>query len=83
MLAYEQAERDQRGILKYRQLLKTAGMCKHFTEEPIMLWTIVVILIVLWLLGLAANVAGGVIHLLLVVALIVVAVNFIQGRRTV
>ncbi|HSD85520.1 MAG TPA: lmo0937 family membrane protein [Anaerolineae bacterium] len=48
-----------------------------------MIWTIVVILIVLWLLGLAANVAGGVIHLLLVLALIVIAVNFIQGRRTV
>lgn len=48
-----------------------------------MIWTIVVILIVLWLLGLAANVAGGVIHLLLVLALIIIALNFIQGRRTV
>ena len=48
-----------------------------------MLWTIVVILIVLWLLGMAANVAGGFIHILLVLALIVIAVNFLQGRRTV
>ena len=48
-----------------------------------MLWTIVVILIVLWLLGLATNVAGGFIHVLLVLALIVIAVNFLQGRRTV
>jgi hypothetical protein len=48
-----------------------------------MLWTIVVILIVLWLLGMATNVAGGVIHLLLVLALIVIAVNFLQGRRTI
>ncbi len=48
-----------------------------------MLWTIVVILIVLWLLGMAANVAGGFIHILLVLALIVIAINFLQGRRTV
>ncbi len=48
-----------------------------------MLWTIVVILVVLWLLGLAANVAGGFIHILLVLALIIVALNLIRGRRTV
>ena len=54
-----------------------------FREELIMLWTIVVILIVLWLLGLAANVAGGLIHVLLVLALIIIALNFIRGRRTV
>jgi hypothetical protein len=48
-----------------------------------MIWTIVVILIVLWLLGLATNVVGGVIHVLLVLALVAIAVNFIQGRRTI
>ncbi len=49
-----------------------------------MLWTIVVILLVLWLVGLlTANTMGGVIHILLVVALIVVIVNVIQGRRAV
>ena len=46
-----------------------------------MLWTIVVILVVLWLLGLVANIGGGLIHLLLVIALIVMAVNLLQGRR--
>ena len=46
-----------------------------------MLWTIVVILVVLWLLGLVANVGGGLIHALLVIALIVMAVNLLQGRR--
>ena len=46
-----------------------------------MLWTIIVILFVLWLLGLAANVAGGVIHLLLVAALVLIVVNVLQGRR--
>ncbi|MBK6429304.1 MAG: lmo0937 family membrane protein [Anaerolineae bacterium] len=46
-----------------------------------MLWTIVVILVVLWLLGLVANIGGGLIHILLVVALVVMAVNLLQGRR--
>ncbi len=46
-----------------------------------MLWTIVVILVVLWLLGFLSNVGGGLIHILLVLALIVIVVNVLQGRR--
>jgi hypothetical protein len=46
-----------------------------------MLWTIFVILLVLWLLGFSLHVAGGLIHLLLVVALIVLVVNLFSGRR--
>jgi hypothetical protein len=47
-----------------------------------MLWTIAVILIVLWLLGLVSSYTlGGFIHILLVLAIIVVLVNVIQGRR--
>lgn len=46
-----------------------------------MLWTIAVILLILWLLGFSLNVAGGIIHLLLVVALVVVVVQFLRGRR--
>jgi hypothetical protein len=48
-----------------------------------MLWTIVVILVILWLLGFAFEVAGGLIHLLLVIAVIVVLINVITGRRAV
>ena len=49
-----------------------------------MLWTIAVILIVLWLLGLVSSYTiGGFIHLLLVLAIVVVLVNIIQGRRPV
>jgi hypothetical protein len=49
-----------------------------------MLWTIGVILLVLWALGLFSGYTlGGVIHVLLVIALIVVAVQVIQGRRRV
>ena len=47
-----------------------------------MLWTIAVVLVALWALGLvSAYTMGGVIHILLVLAIIVVLVNVIQGRR--
>jgi hypothetical protein len=49
-----------------------------------MLWTILVILLVLWLVGLVSSYTmGGFIHLLLVLAVIVLIVNLITGRRTV
>jgi hypothetical protein len=48
-----------------------------------MLWTIFVILLVLWLLGFSLHVAGSLIHLLLVIALIVLVINLITGRRVV
>jgi hypothetical protein len=46
-----------------------------------MLWTIVVVLLVLWALGFAIHIGGGLIHLLLVIALIVIVVRLLQGRR--
>jgi hypothetical protein len=46
-----------------------------------MLWTIFVIILILWLLGFSLHVAGGLIHLLLVVALVVLLVQLITGRR--
>jgi hypothetical protein len=49
-----------------------------------MLWTICVILIVLWLLGMVTSYTmGGLIHILLVIAIIVVLINVIGGRRSV
>ncbi|HEX8302459.1 lmo0937 family membrane protein [Sphingomonas sp.] len=48
-----------------------------------MLWTIAVILLVLWLLGFTLNVAGGLIHILLVVALIVGLIQLFSGRKVV
>jgi hypothetical protein len=47
-----------------------------------MLWTIIVILLVLWLLGFSFHVAGSLIHLLLVVAVVVLVINLVMGRRT-
>jgi len=46
-----------------------------------MLWTIVIILVVLWLLGSLVHVGGSLINLLLLIAVIVVVINLIQGRR--
>ncbi len=49
-----------------------------------MLWTLAVVLIVLWLLGLVSSYTlGGFIHILLVLAIIVILVRVIQGRRVV
>ena len=46
-----------------------------------MLWTIIVILLILWLLGFGFHVGGGLIHLVLVIAVIVLLFNLISGRR--
>ena len=48
-----------------------------------MLWTIVVVLLILWLLGVIALPLGGLIHVLLVLALIVLILQLLSGRRTV
>jgi hypothetical protein len=46
-----------------------------------MLWTIVVLLLILWVLGFGMHVAGGLIHLLLVVALVIIVLRLLTGRR--
>ena len=46
-----------------------------------MLWTIAVVLLVLWLLGFAIHIGGGLIHILLVVAVVVVLIQLFTGRR--
>jgi Family of unknown function (DUF5670) len=48
-----------------------------------MLWTIVAILLILWLLGFSLNLAGGLIHILLVVALVVGLIQLFTGRKVV
>jgi hypothetical protein len=49
-----------------------------------MIYTIAVVLLILWVLGLVSSYTmGGLIHILLVVALVIVLVNFITGRRTI
>jgi hypothetical protein len=52
-------------------------------EEINMLWTIFVVLLILWVLGFSLHIAGGLIHLLLVVALVVLVINLLSGRGAV
>lgn len=47
-----------------------------------MLWTLLIVLLVLWLLGFSLHVGGGLIHILLVIAVVVLVYNLITGRRT-
>lgn len=46
-----------------------------------MIWTLIVLLLLFWLIGFAFDVAGGIIHILLVIALVMFLVNLIRGRR--
>jgi hypothetical protein len=46
-----------------------------------MLWTIFIILLILWLLGFTMHIGGGLIHILIVIAVVVLIINLIQGRR--
>ncbi|MGA7295797.1 MAG: lmo0937 family membrane protein [Terriglobales bacterium] len=48
-----------------------------------MLWTVFVVLLILWVLGFSLHIAGGLIHLLLVVALVVLVINLVSGRGAV
>ena len=74
------ARQIARGGTKALQSVKL----KKEGKEIRMLWTIAVILMVLWLLGLVSSYTmGGFIHLLLVLAIIVVLINVIQGRRAI
>jgi hypothetical protein len=58
-----------------------AGRPRRGKEQP-MLWTLVVILVVLWLLGMVtAYTLNGLLHLLLVLAVVVIVIQLLQGRR--
>jgi len=47
-----------------------------------MLWAILVVLLILWLLGFSFHIAGSLIHLLLVIAVVVLVINLVRGPRT-
>lgn len=47
-----------------------------------MLWTIFVVLVILWLLGFTLHIGGGLIHILIVIAVVVLIFNLISGRRS-
>jgi uncharacterized protein DUF5670 len=61
-----------------------AETCEIEEENMDLLWTLAVILLILWLLGLVTSFTlGGFIHILLVVAIVVVLIRVIQGRRAI
>lgn len=64
--------------------LSRTSRLRHAQSREVlhMLWTIFVILLVLWLLGFGLHIGGGLIHILLVVALIILVINLISGRRS-
>jgi len=77
--ANERTQIDERGNESYQAAILVAG-----TEEKTMLWTIFVILLVLWLLGLVTSYTlGGFIHILLVLAIVVLVIRIVQGRSVV
>jgi hypothetical protein len=64
---------------------RTSWSAHEATEtqpKETMLWTIFVVILILWLLGFIGHFGGSLIHLLLVIALVILIVNLISGRRT-
>ncbi len=68
-------------IIRYFVFLFAILSLSKQKELEIMLWTIIGLLILFWILGLVFEVAGGLVHILLVIALIVFIFNMITGRK--
>jgi cell division protein FtsB len=74
--------REHDAVFPQPQSSAGADLRKHnFEGRNKMLWTILVILVILWLLGFALKIGGGLIHLVLVIAVILLIVQLITGRR--
>jgi hypothetical protein len=73
---------DDASTGKRRKLRQPETGQRDYEKVPAMLYTIAVVLIILWLLGLVTSYTmGGLIHVLLVIAIIMVLLNVISGRR--
>ena len=68
---------------KVADICRKVGISEGTYSEVDMLWTIFVVLIILWLLGFSLHVGGSLIHLLLVVGLVVLVINLLSGRSAV
>jgi len=63
-------------------LIASVFVCALIERSMTMLWTIVFVLLVLWLLGVVSSyTVGGLVHILLVVALVVIVIRLLQGRK--
>jgi hypothetical protein len=82
-LCLENAEQSIADSLR-APTLRRRGQKTWIQEEALMLFTIAIILLVLWLLGMVSSyTVGGLLHILLLLALIAVVVRLVQGRRVV
>jgi hypothetical protein len=88
--AVERTQIDERGNESYETVTLVLGTedgqrnSSRFSEEKTVLWTIFVILLVLWLLGLVTSYTlGGFIHILLVLAVVVLVIRLVQGRKVI
>jgi hypothetical protein len=79
--AGEDFKREPDAVIRLVDLPLGAG--GRIDGGDIMLWTIIGILVMLWLLGFLTQVGGGLIHALLVIAVIVFVVNLVMSRRAV
>ena len=69
---------------KRKQSEKERQATKASTKENVMLWTIAIVLVLLWALGLVSSYTlGGFIHILLVLAVVVVLIRLISGRKVI
>ncbi len=66
--------------MRARENVESRALTMRKEEVP-MLWTVFVIILILWLLGFSLHIAGSLIHILLVVALVVLIFNLVSGRR--
>ncbi len=69
-------------VVLHARFIAGPGAC-HALGDILMLYTIAIILLILWLAGFAFHVAGGLIHILLVIAVIVVLIKLFTGRNVV
>jgi hypothetical protein len=81
-------ERGSQKPCRLGTLARVAVLCgstlnpKRTDKDEVMLYTLIAILVVLWLLGFTLNVGGGLIHTLLVIAAVIFLFNLINGRRS-
>jgi len=66
-----------------RRGCKSRGKRNTFPRRQSMLWTLLLVLLILWALGFGFGVVGNLVHILLVVAVVVLVVQLLQGRRVV
>jgi Family of unknown function (DUF5670) len=72
---------DQTSRRRPSKLRSWKCIARRWGQEEMMLTTILVLLGILWLLGFSLNIGGGLIHMLLVVALVILVLNVLSGRR--